>query len=94
MLALLMPITLSNEARDMKSKFMLVIAAGFGLAMMGLQGCFYSSPTPAYGGYYGAPNSYSGPAYRRYGNNVATCNARNGACVVCASDGHHCHAVR
>jgi hypothetical protein len=78
----------------MKSKIRLIIAAIFGLAMMGLQGCFYSSPTPAYGGYYGTPNYYSGPAYRSYGSVAGPCNPRNGTCMVCDSDGHHCHAVR
>jgi len=78
----------------MKSKLRLVVAAIFGLAMMGLQGCFYSSPIPSYGGYYGTPNYSSGPAYRTYGSNVTGCNHRNGNCMVCDSDGHHCHVVR
>jgi hypothetical protein len=77
----------------MKNKMRLVVAAAFGLAMMGLQGCFYSSPSPVYGGgYYGRP-AYSGPAYRTYGSNVTGCNPRNSECMVCDSDGHHCHAV-
>jgi hypothetical protein len=78
----------------MKSKVKLIIAAGLSLAVMGLQGCFYSSPTPAYGGYYGTPNYYSGPAYRTFGNNVQGCNNRRDACVVCDNEGHHCHTVR
>ena len=79
----------------MKSKIRMAIAGLFGLAIMGLQGCFYSSPSPGYGYYGAARPAYSGPAYRTYGSStLGTCNDRNGSCMVCDSDGHHCHAVR
>jgi hypothetical protein len=78
----------------MKSILRMAIAAFFGLAMIALQGCFYSSPVPSYGYYGRTPNYYSGPAYRTYGSTVGSCNHRNGACIVCDSDGHHCRPVR
>ncbi|HEX3409726.1 MAG TPA: hypothetical protein VHS07_05565 [Candidatus Binataceae bacterium] len=88
----------------MKIKLITVATATFGLAMLGLQGCFYSGPSRGYGGGYGggpgyyqgynAPAYREGPAYRSYGSTVGSCNPRNGVCMVCDSDGHHCHAVR
>jgi hypothetical protein len=80
----------------MKSKLWLVVAAVFGLTIMGLQGCLYSSPYPSYGYGYGSGslNYYQGPAYRSYGSTIGSCNPRNDTCMVCDSYGHHCHPVR
>lgn len=78
----------------MKSALRLATATIFALAMLALQGCFYSSPLPSYGYYGGTPNYYSGPAYRTYGSTVGSCNPRNDTCMVCDSDGHHCRPVR
>jgi hypothetical protein len=53
----------------MKRKLSTAVIAIFGLSMMGLQGCFNSSPNPGpyYGGgsngYYGGAPAYRGPAY-------------------------------
>jgi hypothetical protein len=92
----------------MKTKLWTVLVALSGLTMMGLQGCLYSSPIPQYGysggpgyysgpSYYGSPGYYSGyqgPAYRSYGGStLGSCNPRNGVCMVCDSEGHHCHPV-
>jgi hypothetical protein len=76
----------------MKNKLLLCLAAMFGLTVMGLQGCYDSGPG-YYPGYGYSSGYYSGPAYRSYGSTVGSCNPRNGACEVCDSEGHHCHAV-
>ena len=80
----------------MKSILRMAIAAIFGLAMVALQGCFYSSPRPSPYGYYGSTPDYyySGPAYQSYGSTVGSCNPRRDTCMVCDSDGHHCRPVR
>ena len=94
-----------NEVCVMKTKLWTLIVALSGLTIMSLQGCLYSSPVPNYGysggpayygspGYYNDPGYYQGPAYRSYGSTVGSCNPRNGVCMVCDSEGHHCHAVR
>jgi len=83
----------------MKRKLSTAVIAIFGLSLMGLQGCFYSSPNPGpyygggYNGYYGGAPAYrGGPAYG--GATVGSCNPRNGVCMVCDSQGHNCHPVR
>jgi hypothetical protein len=84
----------------MKRKLSTAVIAIFGLSMMGLQGCFNSSPNPGpyYGGgngyYGGAPAYRGGPAYGGGGATVGSCNPNKGVCMVCDSQGHNCHPVR
>jgi hypothetical protein len=77
----------------MRNKMPTIFAAIVGLAMMSLQGCFYSSRAPA--PYYGGP-AYGGPAYSAYGWNRPVnrrCSPRTGNCTVCDAHGHHCRVV-
>jgi len=80
----------------MRTQIPTILAAIAGLAMMGLQGCFYSSPASApyyYGGpaYGGRP--YSAPAYGWNRPVNRRCSPRTGNCAVCDAHGHHCRIV-